>query len=83
MGMKISVSLPDEDITFVDEYSAKTAAASRSAVIHAAIKLLRDAELEEAYVAAWDEWYASGDAEFWDATAGDGLTDEDEGWTGK
>jgi Arc/MetJ-type ribon-helix-helix transcriptional regulator len=75
--MKISVSLPEEDVSFVDEYSAKTDAASRSAVIHEAIKLLRNAELEEHYLAAWDEWYASGDAELWDAVSADGITDED------
>jgi Arc/MetJ-type ribon-helix-helix transcriptional regulator len=76
-GMKISVSLPEEDVSFVDEYGERAEAASRSAVIHAAIQLLRDAELEKEYEAAWDEWYESGDAEFRDATSKDGLADED------
>ncbi len=74
--MKISVSLPQEDVTFVDEYAARTTADSRSAVIHAAIQMLRESALEEEYLAAWDEWYASEDAELWDRTAGDGLSDE-------
>ncbi|MER5938862.1 ribbon-helix-helix domain-containing protein [Streptomyces sp. NPDC001928] len=74
--MKISVSLPQEDVAFVDEYAAKKAADSRSAVIHDAIQMLREAALEEEYLAAWDEWYASEDAELWDRTVGDGISDE-------
>ncbi|MET9520692.1 ribbon-helix-helix domain-containing protein [Streptomyces sp. NPDC002994] len=73
--MKISVSLPQEDVTFVDEYAAKIEAESRSAVIHAAIELLRNSQLESDYAAAFEEWDASEDAAFWDRTAGDGLTD--------
>ncbi|MBT2505258.1 ribbon-helix-helix protein, CopG family [Streptomyces sp. ISL-98] len=73
--MKISVSLPQEDVTFVDAYAAKTEAQSRSAVIHAAIELLRNSQLESDYAAAFDEWDASEDAAFWDRTVGDGLTD--------
>jgi Arc/MetJ-type ribon-helix-helix transcriptional regulator len=73
--MKISVSLPQEDVTFVDEYAAKVEAQSRSAVIHAAIELLRASQLEADYAAAFEEWDASEDAAFWDRTAGDGLTD--------
>ena len=74
--MKISVSLPQEDVAFVDEYAAGRAVDSRSAVIHAAIQLLRESVLEEEYLGAWDEWYASDDAELWDRTAGDGISDE-------
>ncbi|WP_028813413.1 ribbon-helix-helix domain-containing protein [Streptomyces flavidovirens] len=73
--MKISVSLPQEDVTFVDAYAAKTEAESRSAVIHAAIEMLRASQLEEDYGAAFQEWDASEDAAFWDRTTGDGLTD--------
>ncbi|MGI5443301.1 antitoxin [Streptomyces shenzhenensis] len=74
--MKISVSLPQEDVAFVDGYAVEKAAESRSAVIHAAIQLLRESVLEEEYLAAWDEWYESEDAELWDRMAGDGLSDE-------
>ncbi|MBT2493657.1 antitoxin [Streptomyces sp. ISL-96] len=73
--MKISVSLPQEDVAFVDEYAAKIEAESRSAVIHAAIELLRNSQLESDYAAAFEEWDASEDSAFWDRTAGDGLTD--------
>ncbi|WP_093800828.1 ribbon-helix-helix domain-containing protein [Streptomyces sp. Wb2n-11] len=73
--MKISVSLPREDVAFVDAYAAETEAESRSAVIHAAIELLRNSRLESDYAAAFEEWDASEDAAFWDRTAGDGLAD--------
>ncbi|MCH5676502.1 ribbon-helix-helix domain-containing protein [Streptomyces gilvus] len=74
--MKISVSLPQEDVEFVDAYATRTEADSRSAVIHAAIELLRQAQLEQEYAEAFAEWDGSEDAEFWDQFSGDGLTDE-------
>jgi Arc/MetJ-type ribon-helix-helix transcriptional regulator len=73
--MKLSVSLPDEDVAFLDEYAAREGAASRSSAIHEAIGMLRNASLEEDYAAAWDEWEATEDAALWDAAAADGITD--------
>jgi len=73
--MKISVSLPQEDVAFVDEFAAQTAAHSRSAVIHAAIELLRASQLEADYAAAFQEWDASEDAALWDQTVADGPAD--------
>jgi Arc/MetJ-type ribon-helix-helix transcriptional regulator len=73
--VKVSVSLPDDDIEFVDQYAARAGIASRSAVIHQAIGLLRSASLEDAYAAAWSEWEASGDATLWNATVADGIVD--------
>ncbi|MDX3453029.1 ribbon-helix-helix domain-containing protein [Streptomyces sp. ME02-8801-2C] len=74
--MKISVSLPEDDVAFVDEYARRTGAASRSAVIHDAIELLRAAWLEEEYAEAFAEGDGSEDAAFWDRFSADGLTDE-------
>ncbi|MZD08221.1 antitoxin [Streptomyces sp. SID5785] len=74
--MKISVSLPQEDVAFVDEYVTGRAADSRSAVIQTAIQLLRESVLESEYLEAWDEWYESEDAALWDRAAGDGIADE-------
>ncbi|WP_093765747.1 ribbon-helix-helix domain-containing protein [Streptomyces sp. F-7] len=74
--MKISVSLPQADVAFVDEYAARTDAESRSAVIHAAIELLRQAQLVQEYTEAFAEWDAGGDAAAWDRTSGDGVADE-------
>ncbi|MEU5966402.1 antitoxin [Streptomyces globisporus] len=73
--MKISVSLPQEDVDFVDAYAAANAAESRSAVIQAAIELLRTSRLESEYEAAFAEWDKSEDTAFWDRATGDGLTD--------
>lgn len=72
--MKVSVSLPDDDVAFVDEYATRSGD-SRSAVVHRAIGLLRAAELEQAYADAWQEWEATEDAELWEATVADGIGD--------
>lgn len=71
--MKISASLPDEDVAFVDEYCAANRRGSRSAVLHEAISLLRQQGLEDDYEAAYQEFVDSGDAAFWDAFSGDGI----------
>ena len=71
--MKISVSLPDEDIDFLDEYARSLGVRSRSAVIQRAVRLLRAAELAPAYAEAWEEWEASGDADLWDSAVADGI----------
>jgi antitoxin MazE9 len=70
--MKVSVSLPPEDLDFLDEYVERRGTPSRSAVLHRAIDLLRKSELEIEYAAAWCE--GSGD-DAWDNTASDGLAD--------
>ena len=67
--MKVSVSLPDEDVAFLDQYTRSIGAGSRSAVIQRAIRLMRAAELGPAYARAWEEWAAEGDAAAWDAAA--------------
>ena len=75
MLMKLSVSLPEEDISYIDDYAHRRGSASRSAVLHRAIDLLRESELEDAYAAAWNEWDVGGDGELWNATSSDGLND--------
>ena len=72
-GMKLSVSLGEEDVAFLDRYAAEAKIGSRSAVLHRAIDLLRASELETAYQAAWDEW-AEEEAPVWEITVGDGVT---------
>lgn len=73
--MKLSISLPDEDVAFLDERAARRGAESRSSIVHEAISMLRVAELEDAYAAASDEWDAGEDARLWNAVAADGLPD--------
>jgi Arc/MetJ-type ribon-helix-helix transcriptional regulator len=71
--MKVSVSLPDEDVRFVDDEALAGRYGSRSAVIHAAIRLLRDLPYQDSYAIAWDEWEADGEDVIWEKTAQDGL----------
>ena len=39
--MKVSVSLPDDDVEFLDAYARSQGIESRSAVVHKAVRLLR------------------------------------------
>jgi Arc/MetJ-type ribon-helix-helix transcriptional regulator len=71
--MKISISLPDEDVAFLDSYATNSEVMSRSAAIHEAISLLRTAHLMSDYAQAFDEWIDSGEASVWDAVVADGL----------
>lgn len=73
--MKLSVSLPDEDVALLDEYARTSGLPSRSAAVRHAIQLLRHADLEQDYAAAWDEWETSGDLALWESTTADGLAD--------
>ena len=72
--MKLSVSLPEEDVRFLDEYSARADSATRSSVIHTAIALLRQTSLQDCYAAAFDEWDAD-EAAAWEPATPDGLAE--------
>ena len=72
--MKVSVSLPDEDVEFLDAYAQTQGFASRSAVVHKAVRLLRASELGPAYEDAWTEWTSSADADLWETTIADGVS---------
>jgi len=74
--MKLSVSLPEEDVSFLDTYAERKGNLSRSAVLQRAIRLLRTAELGPAYAEAWAEWEASGEAALWEVTIADGVRDD-------
>ena len=73
--MKLSVSLPDDDVATLDEYARTAGLPSRSAALQHAVRMLRLPELEQNYVEAWQEWETSGDRDGWDVTAADGLDD--------
>lgn len=73
--MKLSVSLPDEDVATLDEYARTQGLGSRSAALQRAIRMLRHPDLEQDYAAAWTEWEATADEAAWDVTGGDGLAD--------
>ncbi len=71
--MKVSVSLPDEDVEFLDAYAQTQGLPSRSAVLHKAVRLLRGIELAPAYEDAFASWEASEEAADWDATVSDSV----------
>jgi len=72
-AVKLSVSIPDDVVEFIDEYAEEHGLESRSGVVQRAIGLLRASELGDEYARAWAEWAESDDAGAWDATAADGL----------
>jgi Arc/MetJ-type ribon-helix-helix transcriptional regulator len=71
--MKVSVSLPEADVDFLDAYAAAHACQSRSAAVQRAVRALREDELRESYAPAWDEWAGAGEADAWEPAVGDGL----------
>jgi Arc/MetJ-type ribon-helix-helix transcriptional regulator len=70
--MKVSVSLPTEDVEYLDAYARSQGLDSRSAAVHRAVRLLRASELGAAYEDAWEDWAAE-DAEVWDSATADGV----------
>ncbi len=73
-GMKVSVSLPEDDVRYLDSYARSQGIQSRSAVLHKAVSLLRASELEGSYADAWASSESSADAEAWESAAADGLS---------
>lgn len=73
--MKLSVSLPDEDVAVLDEYARACGLRSRSAALRHAVRMLRLPQLEQDYESAWQEWEASGENAAWSVTAADGVAD--------
>ena len=73
--MKLSVSLPEDDVEFLDAYARTQGITSRSAVVLRAVRLLKASELGLAHEDAWREWVVSHDAAAWDGAVGDGLAD--------
>jgi Arc/MetJ-type ribon-helix-helix transcriptional regulator len=71
--MKLSVSLPDGDVEYLDAYALAQGHKSRSAVIHKAVRALRATELGGAYEDAWDVWESAGEAATWESAMDDGL----------
>lgn len=72
--MKLSISLPEKDIAFIDRQIADHGEPSRSAVVRKALRRLRSEDLRRQYARLWAEWDDEDDA--WDVTVGDGIEDE-------
>ena len=74
--MKVSISLPEKEVDFLDEYARTRQMKSRSAVVRKAVQLLQAAELGDDYAAAWAEWAAGDDSVDWEQTTDHGPDDE-------
>lgn len=70
--VKLSVSIDEDQVAFIDEFAAAHGVSSRSAVIQRALTLLRTTELRDSYIEAFREW-SDEDRELWDSTLTDGL----------
>ena len=73
--MKLSVSLPEEDVAVLDAYVEQAGLPSRSAGIQHAVQMLRYPALEDDYAQAWDQWSDDEEADAWEPTTADGLDD--------
>lgn len=74
--MKLSVSIPDEDVAVLDRYVREAGLPSRSAGVQQALRRLRRPSLQQDYADAYAEWEDSGEAKVWDAVTADGLDGE-------
>jgi hypothetical protein len=72
--MKISVSLPQADVEFLESYAHQHGIETRSGAVQLAVDRLRHDELGDAYEQAWDEWTSSGEDTAWEGAVGDGLS---------
>ena len=73
--MKLSISLPDVDVAFLDQFAKDHGLPTRSAAMQQALRIVRETNLGDAYEEAWAEWDSSGEAALWERTVGDGLTE--------
>ena len=71
--MKLSISLPDEDVALLDQHARRCGLQSRSAAVQQAVRLLCHPDLEQEYSNAWEEWTETGERAAWEPTTADGL----------
>ncbi len=71
--MKLSISLSEEDVRFLETYAETQGLPSRSAVLQRAIAVLRSSALGPAYDQAWQEWRDSASGDVWETAVEDGL----------
>ena len=72
-GMKLCVSLSESDLILLDRCVERDGSASRSAGIQNAIRLLGEADLQDAYAEPWSSWDASEDTTVWNSAVADGI----------
>lgn len=67
--MRVSASLPAEDVEFLDSFRRANGFRSRSSVLHLAIYMLQGAQLTSSYEAAWAEWQDTPESVEWAAAS--------------
>jgi Arc/MetJ-type ribon-helix-helix transcriptional regulator len=70
---KVSVSLDERDVEFLDYQTAQGRFPSRSAGVSAGVRLLRDLDLADSYAEAFAQWADAESGRLWDSTTGDGV----------
>jgi Arc/MetJ-type ribon-helix-helix transcriptional regulator len=78
--MKLSISVPDEQMALIDRVMTAQGLTSRSAAIQQGIELWLNQALVDDYAAAFKEWDRSGDSTAWETVVGDGLEADDGQW---
>lgn len=74
MTVKLSVSMSDGDLEYLDKIAADMKG-NRSAAIHKLLRIQRELDAEDAYAQAFDEWERSGEDAIWHSAAHDGLSE--------
>ena len=72
MTTKLSVSLSESDVEYIDEL-ARARSGNRSAAIHDLVRIARERASVSDYMMANDEWTESGESRAWEAADSDGL----------
>ena len=72
MTTKLSVSLSESDVEYIDEL-ARNRSGNRSAAIHDLVRIARERAAISDYAMANDEWIDSGESRAWEAVETDGL----------
>jgi Arc/MetJ-type ribon-helix-helix transcriptional regulator len=70
--VKLSVSLSESDVEYIDEL-ARARSGNRSAAIHDLVRIARERAAVSDYARANDEWIESGESHAWDSVDADGL----------
>ncbi|MBT2497917.1 antitoxin [Agromyces sp. ISL-38] len=69
---KLSVSLPDDDLRFLDAL-AESFDGNRSAAVHEVIRTAREVHAAREYAVAFADWSSSDTDVEWEATTADGI----------
>lgn len=65
------MSLPEDDVAYLDAYARNQGFDSRSAALQEAVRMLRQSELVDAYAEAFRDY--DPDNDLWDQATGDGI----------